>query len=150
MKKKRLLEEEYSSNTLNNREGMRKRKKKFIFIIVIIAIIFGIGYVSIKSMRSTFFQKSPEAIQKAAQEAELKEIESITEKISRHLILPKGEIPTMATVIDATALIAQQPFYRDTVDGDKVLIYLQNQQAIIYSPSRDIIVNVGPLVLEDE
>lgn len=128
----------------------KKGKKKFIFIFVIVIIIVGVGYVSIKSTSSTFFKKDPEATQKAAQEAELKEIEKITKKINRHFILPKGEMPTMATVVNASALIAEQPFYRDTVDGDKVLIYLQNQQAVIYSPSRDIVVNVGPVVINNQ
>lgn len=77
------------------------------------------------------------------------EIQRLLGQVSSHMILPEGEEPAIATIVDAAALIAEQPFYNGAQDGDRVLIYPQAQRAIIYSPSRDIIVNVGPIVVDD-
>ena len=55
----------------------------------------------------------------------------------------------MATVVNADALKVEQPFYRNVVNGDRVLIFGESQQAIIYSPSRDMIVNMGPVVVDE-
>jgi hypothetical protein len=61
------------------------------------------------------------------------------------MILPGGETPTVGTITNASALSKTQPFFKDALDGDKVLVYAQAQKAILYSPSRDILVNVGPI-----
>ena len=131
-----------------DKKGVKKETKRIItlviFIIILAGIIFGI-FVLVRGLSSPS-PENPQEDQLAIQ----KEIEDVIEKIGNHLILPEGETPTMATVVDAATLIEEQPFYRNTIDGDKVLIYTQNQQAIIYSPSRDIIVNVGPVVINDQ
>lgn len=129
-------------------KSMKKETKRtitlVIFIVIFVGIIFGI-FVLVRGFSSPS-PENPQEDQLAIQ----KEIENVIEKIGNHLILPEGETPTMATVVDAATLIAEQPFYRGTIDGDKVLIYVKNQQAVIYSPSRDIVVNVGPVVVNDQ
>jgi hypothetical protein len=145
-------ENEVDTPVLSNIKSRIRFKKKHITLIAIIIIVLLIisFFIYPKFTGNTKVYTSDEAGQKAAQEAELKEIEDIVNKINRHFILPEGEVPTMATVADAESLKAEQPFYTNVVDGDKVLIYVQNKQAIIYSPSRDIIVNIGPIVVDDQ
>ena len=77
------------------------------------------------------------------------ELATLLSQVGSHMILPEGEEPAVATIVDAAALIAEQPFYNGAQDGDRVIIYTQAQRAIIYSPERDIIVNVGPIVVDD-
>lgn len=73
------------------------------------------------------------------------EIQEVLGQVSELILLPEGETPTVATVVDAQALIAEQPFYSGVQDGDRLIIYPESLKAIIYSPERDIIVNVGPI-----
>lgn len=71
-----------------------------------------------------------------------KQLNKITNDVARHMILPEGA-PTVVVVKDAAAL-ADQAFFKNAQNGDIVLIY--PEQAIIYSPERGVIVNVGPVV----
>ena len=66
------------------------------------------------------------------------------------MILPESEAPLVATIVDAEALQQEQPFYRGAQDGDRLLIYGTSLRAILYSPDRDIIVNVGPIQVPQE
>ena len=70
-------------------------------------------------------------------------------KVSKLVILPTGEDPAVATINDAASLIKEQVFYKNAINGDIVLVYQKAAKAIVYSPSRNIIVNVGPVFLPD-
>lgn len=84
------------------------------------------------------------------QEESQKEIDKLVERVRKHILLPENEEPVVATVVDAEALIKEQPFYANVINGDRVLIYTQRQQAVIYSPKRDILVNVGPVQIQSQ
>ena len=56
----------------------------------------------------------------------------------------------MATVVDAAALAKDQPFYKDAHNGDKVLIYVKAQKAIIFDEKNDRLVNVGPVYIDKQ
>ena len=79
------------------------------------------------------------------QEEAQQEVEELLERVGRHIVLPEDETPLIATVINAETLIAEQPFYTGVQDGDRLIVYNDSLKAIIYSPDRDIIVNVGPV-----
>jgi hypothetical protein len=66
--------------------------------------------------------------------------------VGKHLYLPEGEEPTVATVTDLAPL-AGQPFFAKAQVGHKVLIYTQSAKAILYDPVADKIVEVAPLNL---
>lgn len=65
------------------------------------------------------------------------------------MLLPEEE-PVVATIIDSAFLATQSAFYAQAQNGDKLVIYPQAQKAFVYSPERNIIVNSGPLVLDNE
>lgn len=65
--------------------------------------------------------------------------------VSTLLVLPEDETPLVATIVDAAALQEEQSFYQGAENGDQLLIYGQSLRAILYSPERNIIVNVGPV-----
>lgn len=76
--------------------------------------------------------------------------EQLLAKVGRLIVLPSGETPTIASVVDADKLKSEQAFYRDVQNGDFVLIYPQAQKAFIYRPSTDVLVNVGPVYMNNE
>lgn len=62
------------------------------------------------------------------------------------LIILSDAKPSFAIVDEAAlAIKATEPFFKDAALGDRILIY--PDRAIIYRPSHNIIVNVGPISL---
>lgn len=71
-------------------------------------------------------------------------IEAVVAKVEKLIDLPQGELPTLATVTD-TAQLAEQPFFANAEVGDQVLLYTTAQKAYLYSPSKNVIVEVASL-----
>lgn len=86
------------------------------------------------------------ALRKNPQQIVQDEVKTIVMRVSRHMILPEGETPTLATVTDPMRL-KDQPFFAKTKIGDKVLIYATAKKAILYDPVNDRIVEVAPLTI---
>ena len=78
------------------------------------------------------------------------QVAALIAQVGKLVILPTGEQPVIATINDAAGLTQQQPFYKGSINGDVVLVYQKAAKAIVYSPTRNIIVNVGPVVLQDQ
>lgn len=72
------------------------------------------------------------------------QIQDLVNEVGRLIDLPTNETPTIATVSNLEALKGQEFFARAQV-GDKVLIYPQARKAILYSPSKQRIIEVAPL-----
>lgn len=72
------------------------------------------------------------------------DVAQVVAEVARHLVVNHQETPTIATVQDPVALRTQNPvFYRDAQVGDRLLIW--SDQAVLYSPSRDVILSVLPV-----
>jgi hypothetical protein len=71
------------------------------------------------------------------------ELKYVENEVSKHYLLPNNEVPALATVTNSSKLTT--PFLKHAKDGDEILIYEKNQIAIIYRPSIDRIVAVGPV-----
>jgi hypothetical protein len=74
------------------------------------------------------------------------DVQALVKEVGKLVVLPQGEIPTVATVADPAALKDQQ-FFAHASKGDKVLIFTQAQKAILYSPSSHKIVEIAPINL---
>jgi len=72
----------------------------------------------------------------------------VIDAVSKLMILPTGEQPTVATVSDP-AKLKDQTFFVNAKVGDKVLIYTNAKKAILYSPAENKIVEVAPVNLGD-
>lgn len=82
------------------------------------------------------------------QQSKMKEeMRILVTKVARLTPVPSGE-PTVATIVDSQSLAREQVFFKEAKNGDKVLIY--GDQAIIYDPQADKIVNIGPVLIIDE
>lgn len=74
------------------------------------------------------------------------EVDKTLSQVGKLMVLPTGEIPTVANVTDPSKL-KDQPFFANAKEGDKVLIYEQSRKAILYSPSLNKIIEVSPINL---
>ena len=71
----------------------------------------------------------------------------LIDSVSRHMILPTNESPAELTIVDSSKI--QSQFLKKAQNGDRVLVYQNNQKAIIYRPSVDKIVDVGFVKIDD-
>ncbi len=112
-------------------------KEKKITIALIIALVITASSTVVMYGQLEEMKKDP---QKVAQ----KEVEALVERVSKLIVLPVGETPTVATVTDPEKL-KDQAFFVNAVIGDKVLIYTTAKKAILYNPTTNKIVDVAPL-----
>lgn len=113
----------------------RKRKGRGFLWILFLLTLAGLVY----SQYQLYLLKDPNAQQKAADER----LKSIVSKVSKLIVLP-DEAPQVLTLQDVDKLKATQLFFKDAQNGDIVLVY--SSTAIIYSESKNKIINVGPVV----
>lgn len=101
-------------------------------VAVVALILAGYFYSQVRLLKN-----NPQAV---AQQ----ETAALVAKISKLIVLPTEEMPTVATVSDAEAL-KDQTFFANAQNGDKVLIYAQARKAILYSVTLNKIIDVAPL-----
>ena len=120
--------------------------KKIIpgLIFLIVGIVLGAGALFAWNL---YVVKTPST---AATQAQQAEVNAILAKVGALIILPTGEEPVVATITDAASLVKDQVFYKGAKNGDVVIVYQKAAKAIVYSPDRNIIVNVGPVFLQDQ
>ncbi len=70
--------------------------------------------------------------------------ETAVSRAAKHLLLPE-EKPVIIEIKNSADLAKEQAFYAGARDGDILLIYAAAKKAVIYSPARDMIINVGPI-----
>ncbi len=111
----------------------KKSSNMLVKILIALLIITGGGAYY-------FYQKATFDPQKAAQ----KELVTVTKQVSRHMVLPTDETPSVATVSDPEKL-KDQKFFVNSQVGDKVIVYSLSRKAILYRPSLDRIIEVAPV-----
>ncbi len=72
------------------------------------------------------------------------QVKSLIAKVRKLVVVPADEIPTVATVVHADKL-KSQTFFQNANDGDKVLVYSREKEAILYRPSSNQIVTIAPV-----
>jgi hypothetical protein len=79
-----------------------------------------------------------------------RETEDLVEAVKAHVNLPANEDPIVGQITDANALVAQQAFYQGVKNGHYLLMFPENQKAVLYDAENDILINVGPIIIEQE
>ena len=127
-------------------EEIKINKMKVVPFIVwfILGLVIGAGSIYAFNV---YLIKNPA---KAATQMQQAQVKDLIAKVGALIILPTGEEPVVATINDAAALIKDQVFYKGAKNGDVVLVYQKASKAIVYSPDRNVIVNVGPIFLQDQ
>lgn len=113
---------------------LKQRLIKVVLPLVTVIALILAGYFYSQVL---LLQKNPQAI---AQQ----EVADLVAKVSKLIVLPTEETPTVATVSDPEAL-KDQPFFAKAEIGDKVLIYAEAKKAILYSVTLNKIIDVAPL-----
>jgi len=115
----------------------RNRKKPIIAAISAIAILI-LG-------ASAFLFVSRAGNLKAPGLASAGDIKKIVSNVAELVNLPIKEQPSQIANITDTSKLTGNPFFANAAVGDVVLIYPKNQQAILYRPSTNRVVAIGPL-----
>lgn len=70
---------------------------------------------------------------------ELAQLQQLMDNLGELIQIPEGEAPIMALVSDASTL-KDQPFFKNAQNGDRVIIFKSNKQAILYRASTNKII----------
>lgn len=117
----------------------KKKGSKWLFKLISYIIILAIGIYGgtyLVRQKPTWFGL-PQGTAQAQAEAN-----ALVAKVSKLMTLPTDETPTIATVTDVS-IVADQPFFKNAQNGDKVLIYQKAGKAILYRESENKIIEVG-------
>jgi len=72
--------------------------------------------------------------------------EEIKARIAKHMLLPAETPQITAAEENLSELLAQGGFWRDLERGDLILVFTQEARVVIWRPSRNLVVNVGPIL----
>lgn len=133
-----------ANKIMEENEYVAKRKITPFIIWFIVGLLVGAGSLFAWNL---YMVKNPAKVASQVEQAQIKELIA---KVGKLIILPTGEEPVVATINDAAALIKDQVFYKGARNGDVVIVYQKASKAIVYSPERNVIVNVGPIFLQDQ
>lgn len=115
----------------------KSSKWKLVPWFLAVALVLAIAAAGYFYWQTVQLQKNP-------QQQAIKEAQELVAKVSKLIVLPTGETPTIATVSDPDKL-KEQPFFANAQKGDKVLIFTNAKKAILYSPTSNKIVEVAPI-----
>ncbi len=123
------------------------KKNILVIVIIIIIIIAGIVYyvVQPKTVGNVPASGVVASGTPAANATATAQVQSVLAKLATHMVLPTGETPQIGQIDDPVQATKAQPFVAGAIKGDLLIVYVKARKAIVYSPSRDLIVNVGPV-----
>lgn len=100
-------------------------------ILIVLTLVFEAG-------RWSVYSAHPELSQ-------TEQAQALLANVGKLIQLPAGETPTMATINDAASAKVAQPFLANAQNGDVLIVYAQAGEAILYRPSTDKLIAVGPV-----
>ena len=124
-------------------ELVKKLLNKPIYLISILLILSLVALWVVYSQ----YQKTQNDLAKIkndSQAVRVEETKKLLEQVSRVMVLPSSEIPTVATITDISKL-KNQPFFAKAQNGDKLLIYTDAKRAILFRPSTNKVIDVAPV-----
>ena len=104
-------------------------------LVVAVVAVSGLAY---------YFYSEYAALKANPNKIAQEETARIVSKVSKLIVLPEGEDPTVVTVADPEVL-KDQPFFAKAKKGDRVLIYANARKAILYDSENNRVVEVGPI-----
>ncbi len=116
-----------------------RRLTKWLAWLVIVGLMFVSLFLFTQYREAKAKLASPQAAR-----ASNKQLNDTLAKLTKIVILPANETPSVVTVADPTKL-QNQSFFAHAKKGDKIIIYSQAKQAILYRPSTNQIVTMAPV-----
>ena len=114
---------------------------KKLLIPVLIVLVLALGGAAV------YFYQQISAMKQDPEALARKEAEELVGVVGKLIILPKDEVPTVATVSDPTKL-AGQAFFAKAKVGDKVLLFPSAKKAYLYDPKANRVLEVAPINLD--
>jgi hypothetical protein len=114
------------------------KNKKKVLIAAVILFAFG-GWVL-----SYYYYAQNQSLRKTPDQIVQEQAIKVTAEVAKLMQLPTDETPSVVTITDKTK-VADQPFFKNAENGDALLVYSKNMEAIIYRPSINKIIQVGPI-----
>ncbi len=112
--------------------------KNIVLVLTLLAIVGIVG--------SVYFYAQYQDIRNNPGKVGQEEVQKLVAQVSKLIVLPTDELPTVATVTDPEQL-KSQPFFVNATKGDKVLIYTNARKAVLYDPAQNRIIEVAPINL---
>ena len=110
-------------------------RRFFFWILVIVALI--VLALVFEAGRWSVYSTHPD-LSSAEQASE------ILQNVGKLIQLP-AETPTMATINDAATAKKNQPFLTSAENGDVLIVFPQTAEALLYRPSTNKLIAVGPV-----
>ncbi|KKT35428.1 MAG: hypothetical protein UX12_C0031G0009 [Candidatus Collierbacteria bacterium GW2011_GWC1_45_47] len=123
----------------NSLRGLLNVKYGIVLLVVLETFALRYYYNSYHSLKTEVAQLKLDPQEKAKAETK-----ALVAQVSKLVVLPTGEEPVVATVTDKEKL-KDQPVFEKAENGDKILIYGNAKKAYIYSPSKNVVVDVIPV-----
>src|ERR1035437_8671930 len=122
-------------------DKLKVNKSLWLIVLVVVLILAALPsyYYYNQYKQAQMLLQNPKASATA-------QAQDLVAKVSKLIVLPTTETPTIATVSDVTKL-AGQPFFANAQNGDKVLIFAQTKEAVLYRESINKIIQVAPVDL---
>lgn len=135
---------EYRNSSNSSAGGFSKRSVLIILIVAVLAIagtfaLYIHSQKQIKALQQDLAKQQQDPVTSGKDDNQ-----KLVDEVSKLVIVPKDETPTIATVSDLSKL-KNQPFFDKAQVGDKVLIYAKAQTAILFRPSEHKIIELAPL-----
>jgi len=121
-----------SSSVHDRRKYRRPHMNAIVLILVGLVILALAAVVVFQYLKLNSSEISQEIARKVQNE------------VSKLMILPDEE--ALVSSVDDADATRQQPFFAQVENGDHVLIFVQAAKIVIYRPSTNKIINVGPIV----
>ena len=123
------------------------RKLLSVLLIVALAILAYVNYVKRVEIATELKKLTVqmEQLQTGNNPQNVAAAKAIVDKVRRHIMVPTDIDPTVATIVDVNTLKARNEFYKNAKNGDNLIV--TPTRAILYSPEKDIIIDVVPVQL---
>lgn len=131
----KVVKEEEKVIIVPTKKFFQKRPFQAAAFIIVFIIIGILVYLQVSNLKD-----APTEAGKLSSD----EVTKLVAELGEKMLLPEGETPTIATVTDITKL-ADQPFFKNAKNGDKVIIYGSTKEAILYRPTLHKIIAVAPI-----
>lgn len=141
--KNSVMEKKEDDSINISQELPRSGSKKMMSFFIVLLLLLGGGYGAY-----SYFGKVTPVVTENTDQLSEKEVSDLVAQVSKLMVLPQNETPTVATVIDKEKL-AGQAFFNNAQNGDKLLAYLQSRKAVLYRPSENRIIEVSSIVIDE-
>lgn len=123
------------------------RAGKLLIALIVLALL---ALLVVSDMRRREAEKrmmDPSAVKNQANQEQNREAaKRIIERVRKLYMVPEGQEPTVATIVDVNQLRARNAFYAKAKNGDHLIV--TTDRAILYDPIADKIIDVVPVQVQ--